>query len=167
MRFFLDGKKLLLLAAEPGKERRLYVQDLPSGKPVPITPRGYDVGGRPVSPDGRWIAAYGEYTEDMFLVPVAGGPTRTAPQTKGDFEFLRWSPDGKSLIGIVVGTIPARLIRVDLGTGRREVLKELGPQELSGIIEIASVSVTPDLASYAYGYGKAATSDLYLIEGLK
>ena len=167
LRFFLGGKKLLLLAKEPGKERRLYVQDLPSGKPVPVAPRGYDLEGHPVSPDGKWIAAYGEYTEDMFLIPLAGGPPRTAPNTKADFDFVRWSPDGKSLIGGVVGSIPARLIRVDLETGRREPLKELGPQELSGIIELAPVDVTPDLASYAYGYAKAATSDLYLIEGLK
>ncbi|HEY1250557.1 MAG TPA: protein kinase [Thermoanaerobaculia bacterium] len=167
LRFFLGEKKLLLLAKEPGKERRLYVQDLPSGKPVPVTPRGYDLEGHPVSPDGKWIAAYGEYTEDMFLIPVAGGPPRTAPNTRGDFDFIRWAPDGKSLIGCVVGSIPARLIRVDLGTGRREPLKELGPQELSGIIEVVPVSVTPDLTSYAYGYARAATSDLYLIEGLK
>ncbi|HWZ86262.1 MAG TPA: protein kinase [Thermoanaerobaculia bacterium] len=167
LRFYPDGTKLLLLAAEPGKQRRLYVQDLPAGKPVPIAPRGYGFEGRPVSPDGQWIAVYGEYSEDMFLIPVAGGPTRRAPNTKGDFEFVRWAPDGKSLIGLVVGSIPARLVRVDVATGRRQVLKDIAPQELSGIIDIAPVYVTPDVASYAYGFGRAAASDLYLVEGLK
>jgi Tol biopolymer transport system component len=167
LRFSTDGRKLLLLGAEPGKERRVYVQDLPSGKPSPIAPRAYGWDGHPVSPDGQWIAAYGEYAEDMFLVPVAGGPVRTVPNTKGDFGFVRWAPDGKSLIGIVIGSIPARLIRIDVATGRREVVKDLAPPELSGIIEIYPVFVTPDLASYAYGYGRAAASDLYLVEGWK
>jgi Tol biopolymer transport system component len=167
MRFYPDGKKMLLLAAEPGKKGRLYVQDLPSGKPMPITPRGYGFTGHPVSPDGKWIAAYGEFTEDMFLVPVDGGPTRSAPNTKGDFGFIRWSPDGKSLIGFNAGSIPARILRVDLATGRQDVLKELAPQDLSGIIDIAPVYMTPDVASYAYGYGRAATSDLYFVEGWK
>jgi Tol biopolymer transport system component len=167
LRFFPDGKRLLFLAAEPGKERRVYVQDLPSGRPSPITPRGYGWDGHPVSPDGQWLAAYGEYAEDMFLVPIGGGPVRTVPNTKGDFDFVRWAPDGKSLIGIVIGSIPARLLRVDVATGRREIIKDLAPPELSGIIEIYPVFVTPDLASYAYGYGKAAASDLYLVEGWK
>ena len=166
-KFFPDGKRLLLLAAEPGKERRLYVQELPSGKPSLITPRLNGLEGRPVSSDGRWIAGYLEYAEDVQIVPVAGGESRTVPNTKGDFQFIRWSPDGRSLIGVVNGSLPARLLRVDIATGSREVIKELAPPELSGIVEISRICMTPDLASYAYGYGKSATSDLYVVEGWK
>ncbi|HKD16399.1 MAG TPA: protein kinase [Thermoanaerobaculia bacterium] len=167
LRFLPDGKKMLILGAEPGKPRRLYIQDLPSGKPVPITPRAYGFTGHPVSPDGKWIAAYREFAEDLFLVPVAGGPTRSVPNTKGEFLFIRWAPDGQSLIGLIGGSIPARILRVDIATGKREVLKDLGPQDLSGVIDIPNVYVTPDVASYAYSYGRAATSDLYVVEGWK
>ncbi|MGH9317563.1 MAG: protein kinase domain-containing protein, partial [Thermoanaerobaculia bacterium] len=163
---FPGGKRLLLLADEPGKKRRLYVQDLPSGKPRPITEGALRYGGRPISPDGRWIAANGEWTEDMFLVPTEGGEPRTIPNTK-DLDLIRWTPDGKFLFAALTGTIPARIVRVDVATGRREQWKDLAPPELSGIISIDPVLLTPDGKSYVYGYGRAATSDLYIIEGLK
>ncbi len=163
---FPGGKRLLLQAAEPGHKRRLYVQDLPAGKPRPIAAEGYGFGRRPVSPDGQWVAAYGDWSDDAFLLPVEGGEPRTIPQTK-DLDFLQWAPDGKFLYAALTGSIPAQLVRVEVATGRREPWKSLAPPDLSGLIEIGTISVTPDGRSYAYGYGRSATSDLYLIEGLK
>ncbi len=163
---FPDGKRLLLQAAERGQKRRLYVQDLPAGKPRAITTASYGFSARPVSPDGAWIAGYGDWSEDVFLIPVAGGEPRTIPHSK-ELEILQWSPDGKTLYASVGGSIPAQVVRVDVATGRREPWKSLGPTDLSGVIEISQACVTPDGKSYAYGYGRAATSDLYVIEGLK
>jgi eukaryotic-like serine/threonine-protein kinase len=164
--FFPDGKRLLLMAIAPGGKPRAYVQDLPSGKPRPITGRGYGLNRNGISPDGLWAAAWGEWTEDLFLIPTAGGEPRSVPNTK-DLDFIRFSPDGKSFYGVVTGGIPAKLVRVEVATGKREMLNELAPAERSGIIGIGPVSLTPDGKNYAYGYAKAATSDLYLIEGLK
>ncbi|MEO8191252.1 MAG: protein kinase [Acidobacteriota bacterium] len=164
--FFPDGKKLLLVAAERGKKPRLYVQDVPTGAPRPITEKEYGLAERPISPDGAWIAAYGEWSENMFLLPVGGGQPRTVPDSK-DLDLIRWTPDGKALFAVVTGTIPARVVRVDIATGRREPWKELAPPELSGLIEIGPVFLTPDGKSYVYGYGRSATSDLYLVENLR
>ena len=164
--FFPDGKRLLLSAAEPGAKRRLYVQDLPTGRPRALAAKGYGVGPRPISPDGRWIAAYGEWSEDFFLVPTSGGEPKSIPNTR-DLDMIRWADDGKSLFGVVGGSIPARIVRVDVATGRREPWKDLAPTDLSGIIEISSIYLTPDGKSYVYGFGRAATSDLYLVEGLR
>jgi hypothetical protein len=58
-------------------------------------------------------------------------------------------------------------VRIEVATGKRENWKELGPSDRSGLIGIGPIFLTPDGKGYVYGYGKAATSDLYLIEGLK
>ena len=58
-------------------------------------------------------------------------------------------------------------MRVEVATGRREPWKTLAPVDLTGLIDIGTICVTPDGKSYAYGYGRSATSDLYLVEGLK
>ncbi len=164
--FFPDGKRILLHAVEAGQKPRLYIQDLPSGRPRPMTDKGYGLSERPISPDGNWIAAYGDWNEDMFLLPVGGGEPRTVPNTK-DLDLIRWALDGKAFFANVTGSIPARVVRVDIATGRREPWKDLAPPELSGIIEVGPIFMTPDGKSYVYGYGRSATSDLYLVEGLR
>ena len=88
------------------------------------------------------------------------------PNSK-DLDIIRWAADGKSLFAAIVGTIPAQLVRVDVATGKREPWKDLAPSELSGLIGIGPVFLTPDGKSYVYGFGRSATSDLYVIEGLK
>ena len=58
-------------------------------------------------------------------------------------------------------------MRIEVATGRREPWKDLAPSELAGVIQVVPVLMTPDGKWYVYGYGSAATSDLYLIEGLR
>ena len=164
--FFPDGKRLLVVAAERGRKPCLYVQDLPAGKPRPITEKSYGLAERPISPDGAWVAAYGDWSENMFLLPVGGGQPRSIPASK-DLDLIRWTSDGKAVFALVTGSIPARVVRVDVATGRREPWKELAPPEQTGLIEIGPIFMTPDGLSYVYGYGRSATSDLYLIENLK
>ena len=76
---FPDAKRLLLQGVEPGGKLRLYVQDLPSGKPRPITDRAYGFAPGNISSDGRWAAAWGEWTEDLFLIPIGGGDPEPFP----------------------------------------------------------------------------------------
>jgi hypothetical protein len=154
------------MAIALGGKPRAYVQDLPSGKPRPITDRGYALPRNGISPDGLWAAGWGDWTEDLYLIPTAGGEPRSVPHTK-DLDFVRFSPDGKSFYGVVTGSIPAKVVRVEVATSKRETLKELAPPDRSGVIQVGPVFLTPDGKNYAYGYGKASTSDLYLIEGLK
>ncbi len=163
---FPDRKRLLVVANEPGKKGRLYVQDIPSGKPRAISPEGAGSAGRPISPDGRWVVAFRDWEEDLFLFPTEGGEARTIPDTNG-LDPVCWSPDGESLFATEAGSIPARVVRIDVATGRREGWKALAPPELGGLSRVYPVHLTPDGRSYVYGYDRAATSDLYLLEGLK
>ncbi len=92
--------------------------------------------------------------------------TRRRPDTNTT-DPIRWSSDGKAIFGVEFGSLPARIVRVDVATGRRELWREVGPPDISGVIEIASVLMTPDAKSYVYGYSSAVTSDLYIVKGLK
>jgi hypothetical protein len=164
--FFPDGKRLLLVGVEPGQNQRLYVQDLPSGKPKPIASRRYGIGDSPISYDGTRILAYGEWSEDLFILPAAGGEPTQIPGTK-DLDLVRWAQDGKTLYCQTMGTVPKRVFRVEVATGRREPWKDFGPTDTAGVIDVLPVYMTPDAKSYAYQVARAETSDLYLVDGLK
>jgi eukaryotic-like serine/threonine-protein kinase len=167
---FPDGKRLLFLAAEPGAKPRLYVQELPSGKPRPITERRFLFASQPISPAGDWIVARGDWAEDLFLIPTAGGEPRSIPGTKDLWPF-RWTPDGKFLFanagGSPLRSRVAQVVRVEVATGKQERWKDLAPPDPTGIINMGPVFLTPDGRSYVYGYWRATTSDLYVVEGLK
>ena len=163
---FPDGKRLLVAATEPGKKRNLYVQDIPIGKPRAISSKGLDFRGHPISPDGHWVAGHGELTDDLVLLPTSGGEPRTVANTKGIY-LICWSSDGRFLFAVESGSIPARVVRIEVATGRREPWKSMAPPQLAGLIDITTVRMTPDGQWYAYGYASAAMSDLYLIDGLK
>jgi Fe-S oxidoreductase len=64
------------------------------------------------------------------------------------------------------GELPARIIRIDLETGRRELWKELMPLDPAGVERISNVVVAPEVHVYAYAFARVL-SDLFVVEGLK
>ncbi len=165
--FLDDGRRLLIFAREKGEPGQFYVQDIPSGKPQKVAGKGFGFAGRAVSPDSKWIVGFGrDWKDDLLLLPLDGGEPRTIPDTK-TIDLIRWSGDGKALFAVEFGSLPARVVRLDVATGRRALWREVGPPDLSGVIEIASVLMTPDAKSYVYGYSSAVISDLYIVKGLK
>ncbi len=158
--WFPDGKRLLLVGAAPGKGARMYVVDFPDGKPRPIAPEGHV--GRWVSPDGKSIAGQGPDGR-CALYPVDGGTPQPRPCFSG--QPLRWAADGRTLF-VREGQVPARIYRLDLATGRKELWKEIRPSDPAGTYRMDSLLITPDGKTYAYTY-RRVLSDLYMIEGLK
>ena len=161
-----DGKSLLVAASEAGKGARLFLQDVEGGKARPITKEGIETAfpGFAVSPDGKKVAAVGPDHKGMLITvgsdegrPIAG---------IGDQEFpIRFSADGRSLYAWK-RDLPARVYRVDVESGRKELWKELMPVDPAGVERISNVVVTPDGKSYAYTYARQLT-DLFVVEGLK
>jgi hypothetical protein len=78
---------------------------------------------------------------------------------------LRFGDDGRSLF-VWKRDLPARVYRIDLETGKRELWKELMPVDPGGVERISNVVVTPDARSYAYTFSRLL-SDLFVVEGLK
>ncbi len=79
---------------------------------------------------------------------------------------MGWTPDGKSLYVGRRGEYPARIFRLDLASGKRELWKELSPPDPAGISNVAPPAIADDGMTYAYSYNRIL-SDLFLAEGLK
>jgi serine/threonine protein kinase/Tol biopolymer transport system component len=162
-----DGKHILFAGSEKGKGMRLYLQDIESGKPKAITPEGITsaLPGFAVTPDGKAVAAIGPDRKGV-LFPIDGGqPRPIAGILEGEFP-LRFSQDGKSLFLWKRGDVPARVSRLEIETGKREVWKDLLPADPAGVERISNVLVAPDGKSYVYCYARLL-SDLFVVEGLK
>ncbi len=162
-----DGKQILFAGSEKGKGMRLYAQSVENGKPRAITPEGITsaLPGFAVTPDGKFVAAIGPDRKGV-LFPIDGGqPRPIAGILEGEFP-LRFSPDGKWLFLWKRGDIPARVSRLEIETGKREVWKDLLPADPAGVERISNVLVAPDGKSYVYCYARLL-SDLFVVEGLK
>jgi Tol biopolymer transport system component len=160
-----DGKQIVFSANEPEHGIRIYVRDFAGGKPRPVSPEGYSMFRRTVSPDGRFVAATGP-DQKIYLYPLAGGePTPIPGSATGDIPS-RWTSDGRAVFVYRRDQMPTKLIRIDIATGRRELWKELVPADSAGVTEVASVIPTSDGRSYVYSYIRQL-SDLYLVEGVE
>ena len=95
-----------------------------------------------------------------------GGDARPVPGLLPGEYPLRFSPDGRSIYVWKRGDLPARIGRVELETGKRDVFKDLLPADPAGVERISNVLVTPDGKGYAYCYARLL-SDLFVVEGLR
>ncbi|HET7452230.1 MAG TPA: protein kinase [Thermoanaerobaculia bacterium] len=164
-RWLPDGHHVLLLANEPNAGLRLFVQSVDGGEPRAVTPEGTGVGFFPVSPDGKFVVAQGA-DHQFALYPLDGGDPQPLPTLTPDDRPIRWTPMGNSLYVFRRGDLPSTVMQLDLATGRKERVLDLMPPDPAGIVEIVSVQLTPDAASYAYSYHRIL-SDLLLVGGLK
>ena len=134
------------------------------GAAVPVTPEG--VVGRVVSPDGRFVLGLDRARGAYVRYPVEGGEALRVEGFSAGERPVEWSADGRSVFAFRLGELPARVYRVDIETGQRELWRELTPPDPAGVDGIGWLKVTPDGAAYVYGYIRVL-SDLYLVEGLR
>jgi hypothetical protein len=78
----------------------------------------------------------------------------------------RWSADGRFLYVYRREALPARVFRLEIATGRKELWKELMPADGAGVVDLSPVLPAPDGLSYVYGYLRTL-SDLYLLDGVE
>jgi eukaryotic-like serine/threonine-protein kinase len=163
--WFPDDKRILVTASEPGRGSRLWVWELSGGKPRAISPDGYRSFPRTVSPDGKLVAVRGP-DQRLYLYPLAGGEPSAIPGLTPEDTPTAWSADGRFLYVYRRRELPARVYRLEVATGRKELWKELMPFDASGVSAISPPLVTPDGKAYAYAYIRTL-SDVYLVEGLQ
>ena len=162
-RFFPDGQRFLFSGAEPSHAMRSYIEDIRGGRPSPITPEG--AVATIVSPDGKYAA--GANAEDKLTIyPVGSGQPRVVSNLARGFRPIRWSPDRSSLYVYREFDLPLRIYRVEIATGRQQLVREIMPPDPAGIQRIVRVMLTPDTRSYAYSY-RRTLSVLYVADGLK
>jgi len=158
----LPGKRFSFEGNEPGHATRTWVQDVADGKPLPITPEG--TVGKHVSQNGKLVVAVDQEGK-FWLYPVEGGAPRALSGIEREEDIIRWNADGKYLFVASPG-IPARVYRVEVMTGRRQLVYTLAPSDDAGLWNIAPILLTPDGKSYAYSDYRIL-SDLYLASGLR
>jgi Tol biopolymer transport system component len=162
-----DSRRFVFAANEPSGVRRLFLQEIDGGAPRATSPPGAPVRGFIVSADGKMVYV-GSADGKAVTYPIAGGPSQPASPNI-DFTGLapiRFSGDGRSLFMRDNGRIPVGIFRIDLDSGRKELLRELSPGDPAGLQAIGTVRLSADGRYYVYGYTRAL-SDLYSVDGLK
>lgn len=157
-----DGSALIFIGNEPNQPRRSYLLDL-NGKSRPITPPG--TAGLLVTQDSKFLLA-SDPQGKRWLYPLAGGePTPFSVKLDTNEIFVRFEPDGKSVL-VRSRAVPSKVSRVFLADGRREDVREIVPPDPAGVQTIAAVVFDKDCKSYAYSYSRLL-SDLWVVDGLK
>ncbi|HEX4440397.1 MAG TPA: protein kinase, partial [Thermoanaerobaculia bacterium] len=130
-----DGKRIFVTAAEPGHGPRLYVQSVDGGTPRAISPEGYRNYARSVSSDGKVAVVRGP-DQRLYLYPIDGGEPVPVPGATTADEPTGWTDDGKAIWVFRRAELPAKVARLDVATGRRELWKELVPADAAGVTEV-------------------------------
>ncbi len=160
-----DARRILLTASEAGAGPRLYLRDLPAGKPRAISPPGYQFFSRTISSDGKRAAVRGP-DRRLYLYPLEGGEPIAIAGVVAEDTPVGWTQDGRSLYVFRRASLPAKVYRVDVTTGKSELWKEIAPEDSAGVTQISRVLTTPDGKAYVYTVSRTL-SELYLAEGLK
>ena len=170
-KWFRDGERVLVCGAEAGRAPRCYVQDVRGSAPRAVTPE--NTGGGLVSPDGHQVLVRHGGSGGRFdtsgatveIYPVAGGEPRTVSGLTKDDAVIRWESDGQALL-ISHGKLPARIERLSLDTGRRDLVRVLAPGSMVGATGISNITAADDPNVYAYVINQQL-SRLFMVQGAR
>ena len=121
-----------------------------------------------VAPDGKTFVARRPADGKRFLWPISGGESgKEIPGLEPADVMVRWSTDGQSILTYQGADRKTLLItRVDVTTGKRQVVKEWTPADRAGVTGYDSAGISADGKTIVYSYNRVV-GDLYLVNGLK
>ena len=162
-----SGRRVVIAGADASDVERLYVQDVAGGAPTAVSAEHVTLArlGRPVSPDGRRVAAL-DPDGIPALYPLDGGAPRPVPGLNDYDVPLCWTPDGRELMVARYEDTPPRVEHVEVASGKTRPWKGPSRSLPGGLLGQARVLVSPDGESYAYGTYRRM-SDLYLSSPLR
>ncbi|HKU24885.1 MAG TPA: protein kinase family protein, partial [Candidatus Sulfotelmatobacter sp.] len=161
--FAADNHRILLTGNEPGHQVRTFLFDSGPGKLQPLTAEG--VRGM-LSPDGKFIGIRGNDGSPEIVAVDAAAPPRVVKGAKPTDRFLQLSEDGRAAFVADVSGLTAKVFRVEIDTGQRQLIKTLEMKDPTGGFGITRVAVTPDGQYFAYNTLRQL-SELYLLQGLR
>jgi hypothetical protein len=147
--WFPDGRSVVVCGNERGRPYRCYQQDLAGGLPMPLAPENFDLVA--VSPDGRTFALQRSDNTKHLLASGENTP-RPLPGVREGDNILAWSHDARSVFVQERPFTSARLVRVDVATGRRTLVHDTTVPDRTGLLRVSIPSVAPDGESYIYVY---------------
>lgn len=113
-----------------------------------------------LSPDEQFIATVD--TESRVWIEPLGGAQAAEVKgiDRGEFP-VGWSSDGKALFIARAEHLPVRIYRLEIASGKRELLQELSPRDPAGVFpDICIVYATLGAKAFVYSYFRLQ-SDLY------
>ena len=124
-----DGNRVAFIGQRPGQARLAYVMDLETGKVRPVSEEG--AYSAVISPDGGRVAAGNLQRGTQICSESSKDCTAVAGLVPNDLP-LAWTSDN----GVLVWnrTLPARIDRIDLGTGKRELVQEITAPDPVGLL---------------------------------
>ena len=162
--WFPDSTRIVFVGSEgAGHQSRTYLLDL-DGTEKPLTPEG--LAGTLVTPDRRFVLVRHETTGEWQLFGVDGNSNQRITGLQADEVPLRFTPDGRTLYVARVVDLRVQFYRVELQTGSRKLLRDVGPDDLVGVAMVGSPAISPDGRSFGYQFRRTISS-LYGIDGLK
>jgi serine/threonine protein kinase len=163
-----DGKRVVFNSSEKGQSA-WYLIHRSGGAATPLTRPGLGAvvaGLSALSPDGTRLIVTGDL-KDYFIQPLTGGPPARIQGLQPGERVVGWSGDG---LGVIVrpelSVLPVALARLDLASGARRPLIDLGPPDTAGHLQTRGVYAARDARTFAFTYDRKL-SELYRVEGLK
>jgi hypothetical protein len=168
MGFTPDGKAIYY-AGDDGHDWKMYVQSISGGAPRSVTPpisvQRNHFEGHILSPDGQTFFGR-DLNERGGLYPITGGEPRLIPGWLPEDIWVTWAADGRSTYLYHDDKTSAPLYRLELATGKRELITTLAPSDVAGVTTIVNVRMTADGKSYGYSFSREL-SDLLLVDGVR
>lgn len=154
-------------ASTDGKDWRFYIQDLDGGKPRPVSePMGVPLylESQLISPDGKTVFGR-DKDANAILYSIDGSAPRRVPGIQPSEVFGGWAEDGKSVYVFRPNVYPVRIVKLNVATGERKVIREINPEDPVGLDAVYTARVSRDEKSIAYCYQRTL-SELYLVSDL-
>ncbi len=165
--FMPDGKSVYF-ASDDGHSWRMYLQDLAGGEPRAVTPaisvKSSHFETQLASPDGKFIFAP-DVDGKGGLYPISGGEPKVVPGWVAQDIWITWAADGHSAYVYHDQKTSAPVYKLDLASGKRELVTTLAPSDPAGVTAVLNVRMTPDAKTYAYSYD-LELSDLFIVENV-
>lgn len=162
---WMPDSKRIAFSGRIGQSVRTYSQSIDGGEPSPILAEG--AVGYLVTPDGRSMLVYDPAGHKVMLNTIDGSESpRAIPGLDEKDRVLRWGNDGHSLYVSDGGDFPIKVFKLDILTGRRELVREVMPADRAGIWRPSNILVSADGKAYVYPI-RRYLMDLYLVDGVK
>ena len=165
-RWFPDGGRLLVVGSRADGVPGSFIQHLDTGRLEPIADKG--MLAVLVSPDGRRLLM-NDPLKGYILWELDGGKSVALDALDARVWPIQWSSDGRFLYVRGPEEPIVRIHRFNLATGKSELVKELAPQDPSGVVGVATgrgeLAVTPDGSTFVFTYW-SFLRNLFLANGL-